>query len=263
MSVIVLTSACGAPGVTTTTLGLAATWPRPAIAVEADPVGGSSMLAGYFKGFHAPTQSVADLLLADRNGRLSEQLHMSLIPMESTSAFVLPGPRSHAQAHNALELWEPLSMVWATLGAAPDEHGTDVFVDAGRLGMESYPESLLRCADLILLVTRSDLPSLAGTKQWADRALQNRELYPSSPPWAVLLIGVGHPYSAHEVGEVLGLPLAHEIRLDPRGAAVYSAGKHTRPKGHFHTDLISCGAALRKMIEDATHALEREGAAHV
>ena len=50
MAVIALTSASGSPGVTTTALGLALLWPRPVLLVEADPTGGSGLLAGYFRG---------------------------------------------------------------------------------------------------------------------------------------------------------------------------------------------------------------------
>ena len=49
MALIVLTSAAGSPGVTTTAVGLALTWPRPVLLVEADPTGGSAVLAGYFR----------------------------------------------------------------------------------------------------------------------------------------------------------------------------------------------------------------------
>ena len=50
MAVIALTSASGSPGVTTTALGLALSWPRPVLLVEADPTGASGLLAGYFRG---------------------------------------------------------------------------------------------------------------------------------------------------------------------------------------------------------------------
>ena len=50
MAVIALASASGSPGVTTTALGLAMLWPRPVLLVEADPTGGSGLLAGYFRG---------------------------------------------------------------------------------------------------------------------------------------------------------------------------------------------------------------------
>ena len=50
MAVIALTSASGSPGVTTTAVALAFLWPRPVVLVEADPTGGSAILAGYFRG---------------------------------------------------------------------------------------------------------------------------------------------------------------------------------------------------------------------
>jgi len=254
MSIIVLTSACGAPGVTTTTLGLAVTWARPAIAVEADPVGGSSMLAGYFRGFHEPTQSVVDLLLAHRNGRLSEQFPLSLIHVEGTTASVLPGPRSHAQARGALDLWEPLSLVWKTLHAE-----MDVLVDAGRLGMESAPTSLLRVADMVLLVTRSDLPSLAASKQWAEQVRENRAAHPELPEWKILLIGGGHPYSAREVESVLGLTVLSTLGLDAKGALAYSAGASVR-RQRLNKDLVQAGRSVREALDAADLLLAPKGA---
>ena len=46
MAVVCLTSASGSPGVTATAVGLAFCWPRPVLLVEADPTGGSGILAG-------------------------------------------------------------------------------------------------------------------------------------------------------------------------------------------------------------------------
>ena len=255
MSVLLLTSANGAPGVTTTTLGLACTWTRAAVAVETDPVGGSAMLAGFFRGFREPSQSVVDLLLAQRSGRLAEQFAASLIPIENSTASVLPGPRSHAQAHSALELWEPLSLIWQTMRAE-----TDVLIDAGRLGMESYAEPLLRLSDLNLLVTRSDLPSLSAAKQWADRANETRQLHPETPPWAVLLIGAGHPYSVREVEEVLGLPVVDSLSLDGRGAAVYSHGTTMARATRLSRELVHCGEKVRELADETSHLLTPKGA---
>jgi cellulose biosynthesis protein BcsQ len=50
MAVIALASAAGSPGVTTTAVGLAFSWPRPVLLVEADPTGSSGFLAGFFRG---------------------------------------------------------------------------------------------------------------------------------------------------------------------------------------------------------------------
>ena len=253
MSIIVLTSASGAPGVTTTTLGLACTWGHEAIAVEADPVGGSAMLAGFFRGFQPPSQSLVDLLMAHRAGRLSEQFPSSLIPVKGTKASVLPGPRSHAQARSAQELWEPLSMVWRTLGSS------DVFIDAGRLGMESYPEPLLKLADLVLLVTRSDLPSLAAAKRWADQAAESRQFSPDGGEWAVALVGKSHPYSSSEVAEVLGLPVLFTLVSDRRGASVFSTGRRLRGTSRLSRDLVRAGELLRSRFYAADQLLRGMG----
>ena len=66
MAVIVLASASGAPGVTTTALGLALVWPRPVVLVDADPVGGSAILAGFCKGTEPHNDAMIRLALAHR-----------------------------------------------------------------------------------------------------------------------------------------------------------------------------------------------------
>lgn len=70
MAIITLCSASGSPGVTTTALGLALSWTRPVILVEADPTGGSALLAGYLRGTTTPPDSLIDLALAHREGTL-------------------------------------------------------------------------------------------------------------------------------------------------------------------------------------------------
>lgn len=46
MAVLALTSAKGAPGVSTAALAMTLLWPRAALLAECDPAGGSSVLAG-------------------------------------------------------------------------------------------------------------------------------------------------------------------------------------------------------------------------
>ena len=70
MSLIVLSSASGSPGVTTTALGLALTWHRPCLLVEADPTGGSAVAAGYLRGSILPPEAMIELALAQQDGRL-------------------------------------------------------------------------------------------------------------------------------------------------------------------------------------------------
>ena len=50
MAIVCLTSGSGSPGVTTTAVGMAFSWPRPVLLAEADPTGGSGVLAGFLRG---------------------------------------------------------------------------------------------------------------------------------------------------------------------------------------------------------------------
>ena len=50
MTLTVLTSASGSPGVSTSALGMSLAWSKPVLLVEADPTGGSAILAGWFHG---------------------------------------------------------------------------------------------------------------------------------------------------------------------------------------------------------------------
>ena len=57
MALIVLTSANGSPGVTASALGLALSWPRPVVLVDADPTGARAVPAGYLRGGQLPTDA--------------------------------------------------------------------------------------------------------------------------------------------------------------------------------------------------------------
>ena len=54
MPLFTVASVSGSLGVTTLSVGLALTWPRPVVLVEADPSGGSAILAGYCTGVARP-----------------------------------------------------------------------------------------------------------------------------------------------------------------------------------------------------------------
>ena len=67
MAIVALVSASGSPGVTTTALGLALLWPRPVMLVEADPTGGSGLLAGYFRCTREYDSGLIELALTASN----------------------------------------------------------------------------------------------------------------------------------------------------------------------------------------------------
>lgn len=229
MALIVLTSASGSPGVTTSALGLALSWPRPSLLVEADPTGGSGVLAGYFHGDVAHIGGLIDLALAHREGVLVEAIAKATMPLPDTAVQLLPGIRGHAQARSLISLWEPLTQALRAL----ERNGQDVIVDAGRLGLVGSPEPLIYGADLTLLVTRSTLPALSGARSWAETLRGEFDRTGAASSLGVLLVGDGQPYGAREVAKVLQIPVTASLAWDQDGAAVFSRG--AKPPRRFES----------------------------
>lgn len=215
MAVISLASASGSPGVTTTALGLSLLWPRPVLLVEADPTGGSALLAGYFRGTREYDVGLIELALTATD--LRESLAEVARPIENTNVTYVAGTRSHTQSAALRDVWQPLIEALQEL----ESTGQDVIVDAGRLGLAGSPEPLLADADLTLLVTRTTLPALSALRSWAD-TLRRGSVESQQP--GVLLIGDGQPYGAREVGSVLDLPVISTLADDPESAAVLHRG---------------------------------------
>lgn len=221
MAVITVVSASGAPGVTSTVLGLAMVWPRPVLVVEADPSGGSAILAGFFRG-QVDLPGVLELVMAERVGVLADTVPRVAIPLQGSQAQVLVGAKSPEQAAGLTRLWEPLVQVLRDLSAG----GMDVLVDAGRLGMSGSPWPLISQADVTVLVCRSNLPALVAARPWA--ASLAADGVPGHEV-RVMLVGPGRPYAAGEVARTLGVATVGPIAWDPLRAAVYSEGAE-KPK---------------------------------
>jgi hypothetical protein len=223
MAVICLTSASGSPGVTTTAVGLAFCWPRPVLLVEADPTGGSGILAGFMKGTTPYDIGLVELALSPL--RTPDALRDVVRPLNPNGCLVA-GTRTHAQASALRDVWEPLGSALRELEAS----GEDVIVDAGRLGLTGSPQHLLDSADATLLVTRANLPAISAARSWAETIRE-----PGSG-WrhpGLLLIGEGQPYRDTEVSRVLGMPVIADLPDDPASAAVYHRG--AQPPRHFET----------------------------
>jgi hypothetical protein len=220
MAVICLTSASGSPGVTTTAVGLAFCWPRPVLVVEADPTGGSAILAGFLRGTTPYDVGLTDLALSPLG--VADVLRDVVRPL-SPNVVVVAGTRNHAQAAALRDLWEPLALALSDL----ESTGQDVIIDAGRLGLVGSPQPLLDAADVTLLLTRATLPSISAARSWAEMVRQ------PGIGWrhpGLLLIGEGHPYRDSEVAKVLGIPVVSDLPDDPNAAAVYHRGAST-PRG--------------------------------
>lgn len=242
MPVVCLASASGSPGVTTTAVGLASVWPRPVVLVEADPTGSTGVLAGFFGGLTVPQGGLLDLAMAHRQHRLAEAIPPLLVDLPGTRAKLLSGTRSHAQAGSLPPLWEPLLECLRDLERA----GTDVLIDAGKLGMEGWPAPLVLGADVTALVVGSRLPDLTGARSWAGYLADELDGGPTR--LGVLLIGPGRPYSAGEVARTLALNVLEAVVWDPAGAAVFSVGegqpRRFERSGYLHS-LRLVGEQLR------------------
>ncbi len=248
MAVVALCSASGSPGVTTTALGMALLWPRPVLLVEADPTGGSGILAGYFRGIKSYGQGLVELALSTED--IADLLPQVAEPVGSSAASFIAGPRTHSQAPALTGLWAPLLRALQDLEAT----GQDAIVDCGRLGLVGWPEPLLAEADLSLIVCRTHLPAVAAARSWAESA---RRGHPTWAHPAVMLVGERQPYSAREVSSVLGLPVHAVIADDPGSAAVLHRGV-TVPDRFDHGPLVRSLQAAISAI-DAVMRTRAEG----
>lgn len=258
MALISLTSANGSPGVTTTALGLAASWPRPVVLVEADPTGASGIAAGFFRGTLPPGNTIVDLAMSHRQGTLAEDLPKMLVSMPGNpDVQILPGAVQHNQARSLENVWEPLTGAFKALEA----NGQDVIVDAGRLGLEGSPTRLLTGSDLTLLLTRSTLPGVVGARSWASTLTDWFTHGGAGSSIALGVVGPGMPYSEGNISKVLGLPVTATLAWDPPAAEVFSRGA-TPPRrfaaSNLSRSLRACVEAIQASITTSRSALGME-----
>ncbi|RMB56868.1 P-loop NTPase family protein [Tessaracoccus antarcticus] len=210
MAIFVLTSVSGAPGVTTTALGLAQQWgSRHAILLDADPVGGAAILAGHFQGRVVNPGTMVELWMGHRQGRLAETLSESALTLGEGIDFI-PGAAGAAQASTIAGLWPALGVELKRMDALD----IDVIVDYGRVGHAGSAEALLRMADQVIVVMRSDLVSVAAVA--AMPALDT--------PVGLAVVGPGRPYTAAAITKAMKFPVEIELPWSPKEAAVLSHG---------------------------------------
>lgn len=217
MTVLALTSVRGAPGVTTTALVAALTWPRPVLLVEADVSGSSSLKAGHLRGEVGHELGLINLALAHRGGALSlSTLRGQTIALTDDGArLALPGLATKAQATSLTEdFWTTL----ATLLRVVTRHGVDVLIDAGRTGMRHGPDALLRAADLVTVVCRTALDDLVAVRASADQLPGASDGDPAVDRRGLVIVGEGRPHRASEAAEATTLPVWATLDWDPAAA---------------------------------------------
>lgn len=217
MSVLVLASASGAPGVTTTSLGLALAWPRDCVLVDADRSAAHAVLAGYLSGQTAADGGLPVLLQAHRErlplGPALRGAARPLPPLAPTESDTRRPTFVSGFTHlGSIDLFES---VWPALLESMRGEPFDLIVDAGRTGHHGLPAGLVAEADAVALVCRASLASLVGLRPHLAPLVE------ASAPGrtGLILVGPGRPYGAAEVAEQFGVPVLASPAWDPASAA--------------------------------------------
>lgn len=261
MTTLVLTSAAGAPGVTTTALGLALTWPAEVTLVDADRDASHAILAGYLAGQSPHGLGIQGLLHAHRERRDLERAltenRIALPPRPADARHPSEDPpRWFVPGFTHLGSVDHVSGVWGSLLEAQRSISGDVIVDAGRTSHDGLPESLLAMADRVGLVCRTSLVGLAALR------LHLPGLLDKAAPGSVglVLVGPGRPYASREVADQFGVPVLAEIGWAPREADDLHHGvplTHTWRRTSLARGYQRAGTALRQQM---TAGLAESGA---
>lgn len=193
MSLIVLASDKGSPGVTTTAVALAGVWPRRAILAECDPAGGDLV-------YRAPAESGAplnpnvgmlSLATTARHGLSPHQLEQHVQRMHGGLELVV-GLATGDQSAGLAGLWPALGR---TFDAVPD---ADVIADCGRVDASGPALELMSAATAVVLIARTSAEQIAHVR---DRALS-----------LVQRVGGG----TATAGGGLGVPIGVVLIVDPK-----------------------------------------------
>lgn len=215
MSLVVLASAKGAPGVTTTVAALGHVWPTAVdpLVVELDPSGGD--LTGRFGLASEPGL----VTLAARSHRCGGAIDLLAHAQRVRGVRVVPAPPGRAAGRAASLLASGLGKALTRLA-----RDTDVLVDAGRIdgtGLDGPSGTgVLAAADFIAVVCRTAATDLA---QAASAVAELRE---SGRPAALVPIGISREVDSAR--RAVAVPVVGFLPEDPRGADVM-AGAPVRP----------------------------------
>ena len=205
----------GAPGVTTTALALAESWPGPQspVVLECDPRGGSVACRFLVPG----SRTVEALASAARHGG-DARLMVEHTRRTSAGVAVVTAPEDGERLRPLIAALAKPSGLLATVAA---DSGAVVFADCGRLDpRDSETRAVLACAESLILVIRPVVEHALGLKAVLG---QIRELHRD-----VGLVLVGSGYSSAELTELLGLPVWGTLPLLSTNQASRAAARLRR-----------------------------------
>jgi hypothetical protein len=226
MTLAVLGSARGAPGVTTLAVAVTA-WLERGVLVEVDPNGG--VLAPRYRLGREP--GLVTLAAARGGERIRD--HAQRLP-GGTPAVVAPEASDR--------VWH----VWQTAGAAlahrlTSEDDADIVVDAGRFSPSTPVLPLIPHASVVAVVARPIAEQLFAA---AERI---RILRRDNEHVGMVLVGDG-PYSARDVSEELDCEVFATVAQDPRAAEALAYGGGRRHLGR--SALVRSARAVAEAIAD-------------
>lgn len=258
MATIVVTSASGAPGVTTTALGMALTWSRDVLLADCDRDPSQAVQAGYLRGMDHGGRGLAALARLHRENRpLAPDLWRHTVPLAlgDKQRRFLPGFSQPATVRLFDSVWPELADAFVAL----EEQGVDVIVDAGRVGRDSLPLPLLAQADAVCFLTRTSLRALAATRLYLPLVAERLGRLPVPKAMGLVLVDPGNPYAGGEIATQFGVPCWAELERNTKLAAVLSEGA-PEPRRFTESSLMSqyraMGLRLRERIRNASE-LER------
>lgn len=243
MSRVALGSVKASPGVTTTVVALAATWPagRQVTVVEADPAGGD--LAARYSLPGEP--SLLTLAAATRGEPVPDVAGRHLQHLPGGLA-VLVAPASADQAQAALGMLSPAGALLSGIDG-------DVLVDAGRLDPRSAALALVGSCELLVICVR---PVLAELHHLAARVEALRSV---SGRLGIVLVG-GGAYPPGEIANALEVEVLGVLPSDARGAGLLG-GQAASPRALGRLALLRSTRSLAETICSRLAAVSPPGAA--
>jgi hypothetical protein len=209
VSLWLLGSVKGAPGVTTAALAMAAVWVDGQVTVAELDMDGGVLAARRGLGLEPGLVTLAADL---RHGMTPLDPHLQ--PLSDT-VDALVAPASPQQMHTALAVAG--TRVWAAL----DRRGDAVLVDGGRLRSTGPTGELARRATATLLVARPRLEDVALLRGHLP-TLRRAGVRP------LLVLADDGPYTATDVAAAVDAEVVGELPRDPRAAGALNGGTGRR-----------------------------------
>jgi hypothetical protein len=252
MAIYALISPGGSPGVTTTALALALSWPRPVIVAECDP-GGGDVLAGLFAGHLPAPRGLLGVAFEASRGQAAvlAELNTQLVPLDDTGTRrLLAGITDPRQAPG-------LSPVWPAIATGLATSVSDVIADCGRLDVgASQPLSVLVEAAAVVIVLRPTLRQVAAARPRVELASQ---LLGGRDRLGLLLIGE-HGLRPAEIAQTLDVRVVGSLPDDRKTALVLSDGDGKRTGLDRRSLLRSARVAGTAIVQLGRPALATEPA---